>query len=121
MAWQRGDPAGLAGAASLDGEARRAHRIDRRLGGRGAAQNRRRRPGRPHHEVDARGALGVKRAALVDLGRHLGMFVTKPYHDGNIEVVTNAREIIIERIERLAASERVRDAAAASAAAVAKE
>ena len=49
------------------------------------------------------------------------MFVTKPYHDGNIEVVTNAREFIIERIERLAASERVRDAAAASAAAVAKE
>jgi phage terminase small subunit len=54
-------------------------------------------------------ALGVKRAALVDLGRHLGMFVTKHHHDGNIEVVTNAREFIISRIERLAASKRVRD------------
>ncbi len=68
----------------------------------------RRRPGRLQHEADARGALGANRAALVGLGA-LSMFVTKPYHDGNIEVVTNAREFIIERIERLAASERVGD------------
>jgi DNA-binding transcriptional ArsR family regulator len=32
-------------------------------------------------------ALGVKRAALVDLGRHLGMFVTKHHHDGNLALV----------------------------------
>ena len=45
--------------------------------------------------------LHDKRTALVDLGRHLGMFVHKPHHDGQIEVVTNIREFIIGRIERL--------------------
>jgi hypothetical protein len=51
--------------------------------------------------------LHDKRAALVDLGRHLGIFVHKPHHDGQIEVATNARQFIIERLERLAVSPRV--------------
>jgi phage terminase small subunit len=52
--------------------------------------------------------LHDKRAALVDLGRHLGLFEPKRKHDGKVEVVTNVREFIISRIERLAASRRVR-------------
>jgi hypothetical protein len=51
--------------------------------------------------------LHDKRAALVDLGRHLGMFSVRHHHDGQIEVVTNARQFIIDRIERLALSPRV--------------
>jgi phage terminase small subunit len=51
--------------------------------------------------------LHDKRAALVDLGRHLGMFATKHHGDGQMEVRTNARQFIIDRIERLAGSPRV--------------
>ena len=35
------------------------------------------------------------------------MFVTKHHHDGHIEVVTNVRQLILDRIERLAVSRRV--------------
>ena len=37
--------------------------------------------------------LHDKRAALVDLGRHLGIFVHKPDH-GQIEVATNLHELV---------------------------
>ena len=52
--------------------------------------------------------LHDKRAALVDLGRHLGLFEPKRKHDGTVEVVTNVREFIASKIVRLAASRRVR-------------
>jgi phage terminase small subunit len=52
--------------------------------------------------------LHDKRAALVDLGRHLGLFEPKRKHDGTVEVVTNVREFIASKIARLAASRRVR-------------
>jgi phage terminase small subunit len=51
--------------------------------------------------------LHDKQTALVSLGRHLGMFSTQHHHDGQIEVVTNARQFIIEQLERLAVSPRV--------------
>jgi phage terminase small subunit len=51
-----------------------------------------------------------KRAALVDLGRHLGLFEIKHRIEGKIEVeVSNVREIITGRIARLAAARRVAD------------
>ena len=64
--------------------------------------------------------LHDKRAALVDLGRHLGIFVHKPDH-GQIEVATNLHELVIARIERIANSRRVRESKEADAAAEAAQ
>jgi phage terminase small subunit len=48
-----------------------------------------------------------KRAALVDLGRHLGLFEIKHRIDGKVEVeVSNAREIVTSLIARLSSRAR---------------
>jgi hypothetical protein len=47
--------------------------------------------------------LHDKRAALVDLGRHLGLFETKRKHDGTIEVATNVREFwVVDELRKIA-------------------
>ena len=47
--------------------------------------------------------LHDKRAALVDLGRHLGLFETKRKHDGKVEVeISDVRDTILKRLARFA-------------------
>jgi hypothetical protein len=47
--------------------------------------------------------LNDKHAALVDLGRHLGLFETKRKHDGTIEVATNVREFwVVDELRKIA-------------------
>ena len=49
---------------------------------------------------DQTAALQLKRAALVDLGRHLGLFEIKHRIAGELEVKTSARETLHARITR---------------------
>jgi phage terminase small subunit len=49
---------------------------------------------------DQTAALQLKRAALVDLGRHLGLFEIKHRIAGELEVKTSARETLHARVTR---------------------